>query len=443
MNKVAAIEEFTDELKPGTKLLRGQYTIERFLNAGGFGQTYLARDSLDRTVVIKECFPGTLCSRSNLVVRARSRSHSEEFKLIVRLFMQEARRLARVRHPNIVGVHQVFEDNDTAYMALDYIEGDDLLAVLETNPQALSAEQIREMLRKLLHAIGCVHENSLLHRDISPDNILLDKLGNPILIDFGAARERASRASRVLSALQVVKDGYSPQEFYLAGGNQGPYSDIYALGATFYHLLVGQAPPNSQLRLAALASKNADPYQPLAGRIPGYLDSFLAAIDKAMAVFPQDRFQSAQEWLDRIEEKPRPAAEPAPARPDPRIELSISKFVEETNRAVLEAMEREALKEKEARNAPQPAPKKEPFFDWQLEDDWLCEEDAEAEGRAQEPEEHDATTEEFAAFAPVDEGAATENEDRRDPVPPADTVAGARSGFFAAIGRILGWRLWR
>jgi serine/threonine protein kinase len=421
MNTVAATQEFTDELKPGTKLLRGQYTIEKFLNAGGFGQTYLARDSLDRPVVIKECFPGTLCSRSDVVVRPRSRSHQDEFRLIVRLFMQEARRLARVQHPNIVGVHQVFEDNDTAYMALDYIDGEDLLEIVEKNSTALSAQQICEMLKKLLHAIGCVHENSLLHRDISPDNILLDQLGNPILIDFGAARERASRASRVLSALQVVKDGYSPQEFYLAGGHQGPASDLYALGATFYHLLVGQAPPNSQLRLATLASKHADPYLPLAGRLPGYTDEFLAAIDKAMAVLPQDRHQSAQEWLDCIEEKPRREGELSRARREAKIELSISQFVEETNKAVREAIQMDALKEKQALEAPEPAPTEKPYFAWQLEEDWLRDEEAEAEDQADDQDGSEGCN-----------GVA----------PASDAVAGAQGGFFRTIGRMIRRRLW-
>ena len=425
MSTVAAIEEFTDELKPGTKLLRGQYTIERFLNAGGFGQTYLARDSLDRTVVIKECFPGTLCSRSHLLVRARSRSHEDEFRLIVRLFMKEARRLAKVRHPNIVGVHQAFEDNETAYMALDYIEGEDLLAVVENNSKAFDAQQIRDMLTKLLHAIGCVHENSLLHRDISPDNILLDKMGNPILIDFGAARESASRASRVLSALQVVKDGYSPQEFYLAGGQQGPASDLYALGATFYHLLVGHAPPHSQVRLAALASKHADPYEPLAGRLPGYDDEFLAAIDKAMAVFSQDRHQSAQEWLQCIEEKTPRDAEFPTTRQVTSIDLSISKFVEETNKAVLAEMEREALKEKQAQEATEPAPEKQPYFEWQLDEDWLREGEAAAEGQE-----------------PVDEDEATGDADQDDRDPSSGANAGAKAGFFRTIARKFKWRFW-
>ena len=129
-------DNFVDELKPGTKLMHGQYVIESFLNAGGFGITYLARDSLDRKVVIKECFPGAFCRRSRAVVQARSRAHQNELKSIVRLFVQEARSLAKLDHPNIVGVHQVFEDNDTAYMALDFVSGRDMLDIIETRTRA-------------------------------------------------------------------------------------------------------------------------------------------------------------------------------------------------------------------------------------------------------------------------------------------------------------------
>ena len=297
-------ENFVDELKPGTELLHGQYRIESFLNAGGFGITYLARDSLDRKIVIKECFPGAFCRRSRLLVQARSRAHQNELDSIVRLFVQEARSLAKLEHPNIVGVHQVFEDNNTAYMALDFVEGDDLLDVMDDPAWDLQPSEIKDMLRKLLGAISFIHKEGMLHRDISPDNILIDAQRNPILIDFGAAREQASKQSRVLSALRVVKDGYSPQEFYIAGSEQGPSSDLYALGASFYHIITGELPPNSQNRLAAIASGEMDPYQPVVGRVDGYDENFLTAIDRAMAVLPKDRTQSAEEWLAIMDGRP-------------------------------------------------------------------------------------------------------------------------------------------
>ncbi|MEL6933012.1 MAG: protein kinase [Pseudomonadota bacterium] len=294
-------ESFVDELAPGTELLQGQFTIEKFLNSGGFGITYLARDSLDRRVVIKECFPSSFCHRSRAIVSPRSRAHTKELKSVVDLFVQEARSLAKLEHPNIVGVHQVFEDNSTAYMVLDFVEGSDLLDTLEDSAKTLTAPQIKGILKDVLGAVSYIHDQDILHRDISPDNILLDEDLRPVLIDFGAAREEATKKSRVLSALRVVKDGYSPQEFYVQGSTQTPSSDLYALAATFYHLISGEIPANSQARLAAIAASEDDPYVPLSDNVKGFDKKFLAAIDMAMEIVPKDRIQSAKEWLEMID----------------------------------------------------------------------------------------------------------------------------------------------
>lgn len=322
-------QTFADELEPGSTLMQGQYTIESFLNAGGFGITYSARDSLDRRVVIKECFPGSFCRRSQALVNARSRAHQRELASIVRLFVQEAKSLAKLDHPNIVGVHQVFEENNTAYMALDFVEGRDLLDVIENPGDVIEPEQIEQILRKMLDAISFIHKQGVLHRDISPDNILINQDFEPILIDFGAAREEASKQSRVLSAMRVVKDGYSPQEFYIAGSEQGPFSDLYALAATFYHLMTGELPPNSQARLSSVASGEPDPYKPLIDRMPMYRANFLKAIDQALEILPKDRVASAESWLEIMDgtsnvvplapkaEKPKtekPAKKPVPQK---------------------------------------------------------------------------------------------------------------------------------
>ena len=291
------LEDLVDELEPGTKLLKGQYTITRYLNSGGFGITYLARDSLDRDVVIKECFPAAFCRRSQSLVAARSRAHTAELRSVVQLFVKEARNLAKIVHPNIVAVHQVFEDNGTAYMAIDFIDGFDVQQIIDGLGTTPTPAEIVTITEKLLAAVGFIHDHDMLHRDISPDNVLIDKKGEPILIDFGAAREQASQKSRAMSALRVVKDGYSPQEFYIAGSEQGPWSDLYALGATLYHLISGEAPMNGQARLAALADDRPDPYVPLAGRFADYPPGFLEAIDRALNTLPKQRVQSAKEWL--------------------------------------------------------------------------------------------------------------------------------------------------
>ena len=260
----------------------------------------------------------------------RSQSYLAKHRTVVDMFIREARSIAKMRHPNIVGVHRIFEDNDTAYMALDLIEGNDLLDVINSETQKLKPSEIRKILIKLLDAIELVHQQDLLHRDISPDNILLDKWGSPVLIDFGAAREEASRATRMLSTMLIVKDGYSPQEFYFSGGVQTPASDLYALAATFYHLISGMAPTNSQTRMAEYASENPDPCPPLAGRFDAYDPDFLAAIDKAMHVLPQKRLQSARAWLDII----APGGQKPVARPKPvskELGQTLAQLVNETN----------------------------------------------------------------------------------------------------------------
>jgi len=291
-------EEFVDELQPGHELMHGQYKIVSFLNAGGFGITYRAEDSLGRPVVIKECFPGSFCRRTETSVRARSRAYQRELENVVDLFVQEAKSLSRLDHPNIVGVHHVFEENSTAYMALDFVEGQDLLQIIEDPTKNLSPKDIEDIHGKVLKAIGFIHDSGMLHRDISPDNILINGDMEPILIDFGAAREEEStQKSRILSAMRVVKDGYSPQEFYISGSMQGNYSDLYALGATFYHLITGELPENSQARLSAIAASENDPYKAVSGQVKGYSAPFLSGIDRALNVLPKDRFASADEWL--------------------------------------------------------------------------------------------------------------------------------------------------
>jgi hypothetical protein len=331
---VDEVDDLIDELQPGAKLLKGQYTITRYLNSGGFGITYLARDSLDRDVVIKECFPSSVCRRSKAMVAARSRAHTAELRSIVQLFVREARNLAKIVHPNIVSVHQVFEDNGTAYMALDYIDGLDLQQIIDGEGQRPSPAEIVGIAGKLIKAVGFIHDHDMLHRDISPDNVLIDKSGEPILIDFGAAREQASQTNRAMSALRVVKDGYSPQEFYIAGSEQGPWSDLYALGATLYHMIADEAPVNGQARLGALAEDRPDPYVPLFGRFQGYPRGFLEAIDRALCTLPKQRLQSASEWLAMYEGNgPAPVAlaEPAPGTED-AVHRLVSDFHREEAR---------------------------------------------------------------------------------------------------------------
>lgn len=323
----------SDALLDETPLLGDQFTILTKIGHGGFGITYLARDNyLDRKVVIKECFPHAICLRVGGKVRARWEHDEERLSRIIIMFVREARRIAKMQHPNIIGVQRIFEENRTAYIVLDFVDGPTLLHVIKGNNEyELTPSEVSRLLLNLLDGVQEVHKHDFLHRDISPDNILIDKWGAPVLIDFGAAREKASRESRELSTLLVVKDGYSPQEFYFAGGRQNNSSDLYALGATFYHLISGQAPPNSQLRAADVASGCPDPCMPLTGRFNEYSHNLLKSIDMAMQVLPRDRLQSAQMWKSIIKPEIKSERRSKPLPIEKSLAKAISRVVSEIN----------------------------------------------------------------------------------------------------------------
>ena len=328
-----------EALPIGTTLSDGQFTITGYLGAGGFGITYRAKDNvLGRAIVIKECFPADFCARRGTDVSPRNSTYQKQVSAIVRMFMREARSLAKLRHPNIVGVHRAFEENNTAYMVIDLIDGEDLHDLVEKTP--LSPARIKSILVQLLDAIDKVHEIDLLHRDISPDNIIIGKDGNPVLIDFGAARADASRHSRGVTSFLVVKDGYSPPEFYV-GRNQTPSSDLYSLAATFYFVLARQHPIHSQTRLVEIAANKPDPLPALADTVEGYEREFLEAIDQAMKIHPNERIQTAARWKSLI-----PGAELeeiADVDPSSRqnvsldLELTLTRLIAETNDEVQRA----------------------------------------------------------------------------------------------------------
>ncbi|WP_068114872.1 serine/threonine protein kinase [Tropicimonas marinistellae] len=331
-----------DELPVGSTLLRGQYRIERYLNSGGFGITYLARNSLDRLVVLKECFPSFICYRSGKNVRVRSDANAKDYQALLDLFRKEARALAMLEHPNIVRVHEVFADNKTAYMALDFVEGKDLQSLIEDDREHFGPSRVRELMVTVLSAISHIHARGILHRDISPDNILIEKNGNPVLIDFGAARAQAARDA---SALQAVKDGYSPHEFYQSRGIHSPESDIYSLAATFHFAITGEAPPPSPDRLAAVAEGLPDPYEKLEARIERFDRPLLASLDKALSVLGRDRMQSANEWLLEIDDHSQTSQALEVARKDARIDQLVSELTRQTNTELARILEEDRQRE--------------------------------------------------------------------------------------------------
>ncbi len=389
-----AEEVHVPSLPKGSALLDGKFRIDRQIGSGGFGITYLAKDIyLERAVVIKECFPEAFCFRFGNEVRVGSPKHEVQYRKSVDMFMREARSIAKMRHPNIVTVHQVFEENETAYMVLDLIDGRDLADIIESEDTELKPDQVHEILVKVLDAVDLVHRNDLLHRDISPDNILLDKWGSPALIDFGAAREDASQKGNAVSTMLIVKDGYSPHEFYISGAKQGPCSDLYALGASIFHLISGEAPPDSQRRVAKLTNNDADPLQPLQGRFPQYEPAFLEAIDTAMRVPPKDRIQSAKAWLALIEQDRKKVN--VVKIPEPKnISKTLSELIEETNKHVFDA----PLVKQEVAPKPAPASKAQSFKpEWAEE---FNRETLEAAQQQREEKRAAAVAARLAEFAP-------------------------------------------
>jgi serine/threonine protein kinase len=306
----ASETECIDELLPGTFLLQGQYRISRFLNSGGFGITYIGRDSLHRDVVVKECFVEAFCARNQGAVQPRSDLARPHLQRAVASFREEARILAMMSHPNIVRIHQLFEENGTSYMALDYVTGHDLVDIVDEKKSTLTPGQIVRMAERLISAISHIHDRQHVHCDVSPDNICISAAGEPVLIDFGAARRIVDGVAQKHAGFSLVKDGYSPPELYQTNGVVGPQSDVYALAATLYYAITGKAPVDGETRLRALIADRPDPLITLAGVIPGYPPGFLATIDKAMSVEPSARYATAKAWLRAMATPPVATARP-------------------------------------------------------------------------------------------------------------------------------------
>lgn len=298
MNYAESLEPADDFLPVGTTLLNGTYAITDHLGSGGFGLTYLAGDQIGRKVVLKECFPASVCLRSSKQVRPQTRSHEDDFEKLIHNFVGEARQLAKLKHENVVPVLHFFEENDTAYMALEYVDGVDLTTHVDEKSGYLTPRRIMDLARQLVGALDYVHRHGVLHRDIAPDNIIVSKDDTPVLIDFGAARNVDAALAQSIFA---VKDGFSPPEFYQPGETHSAASDIYSFGATLYTLVTGHVPVDAQRRMVAPQNNEADPLTPLTGAVRGFPEGFLRAIDKAMALAPADRPQRASELLELMQ----------------------------------------------------------------------------------------------------------------------------------------------
>lgn len=282
-----------EQALPIGTVLVDEYRIDGILGAGGFGITYRARDvKLDVDVAIKEYFPRDFASRSRTVtVGPRSKTDVDPFNWGLSQFIEEARRLARLQHPNIVRCMRYFEANDTGYFVMTFEEGRTLEKYFARPPQQ---SELDVLLNPLLNALEALHAAGIYHRDISPDNILVRDDDSPVLIDFGASRQAMARRTQTVAA--IVKPGFSPIEQYdRETGQQGAWSDIYALGATIYSVIAGGPPPD------ALSRVRNDSYVPAREAARGaYRSDFLDAIDWALQPDPDDRPVTIREWRRKL-----------------------------------------------------------------------------------------------------------------------------------------------
>jgi serine/threonine protein kinase len=282
-----------NELKAGDVLQGGTYRIERTIGADGFGITYMARNTrLNLVYAVKEFFINGCCTRSaGDKTVTPSGVDATVYEKCREKFIEEAQTLARLNHPNIVKVTDVFAENNTAYMATSYVEGETLQKIAEQRGR-LNYDTAVNCIAQLSEAIRYIHEKNILHRDLNPDNIIITSDNRVTLFNFGAAREFAH--SKIQLRTSVLAQGYAPLEQYTGKGSGETLSDIYALGAVSYFALTGQKPMDAATRtLEAMPEPKT--------LVPSIPDAANRAILKAMQLKPENRCRTVQEFLKNLQ----------------------------------------------------------------------------------------------------------------------------------------------
>jgi serine/threonine protein kinase len=279
---------------PPRIVLRDQYLIGRALGHGGFGITYLAWDiGLQTRLAVKEYMPNGVAGRVDRTkVQPFSDKSQPEYEWGLDRFLEEARVLKKSHHPNIVSVDTVFRDNGTAYLVMEYLEGLTFEDFLRRRGGTVTFEDALRVMLPVMDALSAVHAESVVHRDVSPDNIYVLKTGYVKLIDFGAARNALRQKSGSLSV--ILKGGYAPEEQYRSSGQQGAWTDVYATAATLYRAITGKIPPAS---LDRQATDTMEVPSKLGVAIPPSAES---ALIKALAVRAGDRFQAIEDFKSAL-----------------------------------------------------------------------------------------------------------------------------------------------
>ena len=347
---------------PSYTILAGKYLLGRVLGEGGFGITYLAWDlNRECRVAIKEYFPGSLAARDTRSGREEELTvltgeKTEYYRIGLKNFAEEGKNLLRFQElPGIVSVRDFFQDNGTAYLVMEYVEGVNLKQYMrmhyEQNGEEapMSEQEVLQMMRPLFRALGEIHKAGIVHRDISPENIIRGQDGKITLIDFGAAR--AATGSETKSLTIMLKHGYAPPEQYQSHGKQGPWTDIYAICATMYHMLTGRLPIESIDRVFH------DELPTVQTMNPAISGNVSQVIEKGMAIRWEERYQSVEEmqkilYPERIksptEKKPETVQQTTESEQPKTLERESSETIKNTtyssrNGAVCETPKRKQM----------------------------------------------------------------------------------------------------
>jgi serine/threonine protein kinase len=326
-------------LSAGTVLQGGGYVIEAVLGQGGFGITYKGLDTkLNRYVAVKEFFPQVQgCLRQGTSVAPGGSVTSGEFHEQRSRFLEEGQRLGQFQHPSIVRVFSLFEENNTAYMVMEFLNGKTLLKMLEDSGP-IEDQMLIHITEQIAAALSVVHQANVLHRDIKPENIILTTDSRTVLVDFGTAREFAAGKTRKMTTM--LTPGYAPLEQYGQHARFGAFSDIYSLGATTYHLLTGQIPIQATDRAAGV-----ELMAPVSLR-HGISQDISNAVMWALEMRVENRPQTASEFVQAIKGE-------GPSLAKANVEVSTCEIVPNPYRTGIDELvtELEALKTEPAPHA--------------------------------------------------------------------------------------------
>ena len=277
---------------PYESIIHGRYLIQEVLGVGGFRITYRGQDLKEsRRIAVKEYYPNGNATRLPGTVKVEIHSAYGTFKKGMDKFLQEARIIYHYSNENILRIYSLFEENNTAYYIMEYLEGKDLKQVLKENGGRLHWHDVKKIVLPVMDALQLIHQDGIIHRDISPDNSYVCTGDRPKLIDFGTARSYVSDREMTV----ILKKGFAPPEQYLQNGKQGPWTDVYAMAATIYRCLTGQLPPEAPDRqrndtISSPETLGSDaPYQ------------INRALMKGLALGEFDRFRTIYEFRNELE----------------------------------------------------------------------------------------------------------------------------------------------